>query len=54
MPEMVRAVIETKNANVGLSLAESYEQICRQYRVPDDKRAELQHAVMEFMRMIRT
>ena len=53
MPEMVRAVIETKEA-VGITLAEAFERICRQHKVPDDKRAELQHGVMEFMRMLRS
>lgn len=53
MPEMVRAVIETKEA-LGLSLAQAFERICRQHKVDAAKRIDLEHAVMEFLRMVRT
>lgn len=52
MPEMVRAVIETKAA-MGLSLAQAFERICRQHRIDGDNKIELEHSVMEFLRMVR-
>jgi hypothetical protein len=52
MPEMVRSVIETKEA-VGITLAEAFERICRQYEIDDGKRLDLHHEVMEFLRLVR-
>jgi hypothetical protein len=51
MPELTRAVLETKDAT-GLSIAESFERICRQYDIADGKKDELRHSLMEFLRMI--
>lgn len=50
MPELVRAVLETRKA-AGITVAESFERICRTHGIDDGKRDDLNHAVREYIRL---